>query len=143
MPVKRLEEEETLLKTEMKNFLRFYFDRNLPSLGEEKDKIKERIGYVNNVDEPDDKYSQEKTNLVEKNDNRYCIPHNTTQSLRGRLAIAKKGIAFAKSQIRNGCSLFVDLEQSLSNIEDSDDEFLSDSDNDDEEDLEYSFNDEN
>ena len=143
MPVKRLEEEETLLKTEMKNFLRFYLDRILPSLGEEKDKIKERIGYVNNVDEPDDKYSQEKTNLVDKNDNRYCIRHNTIQSLRGRLAIAKKGIAFAKSQIRNGCSLFVDLEQSLSNIEDSDDEFLSDSDNDDEEDLEYSFNDEN
>ena len=44
MLVKRLEEEETLLKMEMKNFLRFYLDRILPSLGEEKDKIKERIG---------------------------------------------------------------------------------------------------
>ena len=44
MLVKRLEEEEALLKTEMKISLRFYLDRILPSLGEEKDKIKERIG---------------------------------------------------------------------------------------------------
>ena len=44
MLVKRLEEEEALLKTEMKIFLKFYLDRILPSLGEEKDKIKERIG---------------------------------------------------------------------------------------------------
>ena len=44
MLVKRLEEEETLLKTEMKIFLRFYLHRILPSLAEEKNKIKERIG---------------------------------------------------------------------------------------------------
>ena len=44
MLVKRLEEEEMLLKTEIKNFLRFYLHRILPSLAEEKDKIKERIG---------------------------------------------------------------------------------------------------
>ena len=43
MLVKRLE-EETLLKTEMKNFLRFYLHRILPSLAEEKDKINEQIG---------------------------------------------------------------------------------------------------
>ena len=65
--------------------------------------------------------------------------------------MVNKGISFAKSQIRKGCSLFVDLEQSLSNIADSDDEFLSDGDddtndnNDDyaEEDLEYCSSDEN
>ncbi len=44
MLVKRLEEEGILLKMEMKNFLRFYLDKILPSLGEEKVKIKERIG---------------------------------------------------------------------------------------------------
>lgn len=65
--------------------------------------------------------------------------------MEGRLAIAKKGIAFAKNQIRKGCSLFMDLEQSISIIKDSDDEFLSDNDNDsdDEEDLEYYSSDEN
>ena len=84
--------------------------------------------------------------MVDENHNRYCIRHNTIQSLRGRLAVANKGIAFAKTQIRKGCSLFVDLEQSLSNIEDSEDEFLSDGDNNDayaEEDLEYYSCDEN
>jgi hypothetical protein len=46
MLVKRLEEEEILLKKEMKNFLRFYLDKILPSLGEEKTKFKERIGIL-------------------------------------------------------------------------------------------------
>ena len=83
--------------------------------------------------------------MVDKNNNRYCTHNNTITSLEGHLAIAKEGIAFAKSQIRKGCSLFLDLEQSLSIIEDSDDEFLSDNDNDsdDEEDLECYSSDEN
>ena len=85
--------------------------------------------------------------MDDKNRNRYCIGHNTIHSLRGRLAIAKKGIVFAKSQIRKGCSLFVDLEQSLRNIKDHDDEFLSDGDDSDdaydEEDFEHYFNDDN
>ena len=81
--------------------------------------------------------------MVDKNNNRYCTHNNTITSLEGRLAIAKKGIAFAKNQIRKGCSLFVDLEESLSIIKDSDDEFLSDNDSDDEEDLECYSSDEN
>ena len=50
----------------------------------------------------------------------------TLETLRGRLAITNRGIAFAKSQIRKGLQLFSDLDEPLVNFEDSDDEDESD-----------------
>ncbi len=42
--------------------------------------------------------------------------------LQGCLAITTMGIAFAKSQIRNVLKYFGDLDSSLANLEDSDDD---------------------
>ena len=69
--------------------------------------------------------------MVDENHHRYCIRNDDLLSLRGRLAITNKGIAFAKSQIRKGCDAFVDLDHSMINLEDSDNEFYSDDDDDD------------
>ena len=51
-------------------------------------------------------------------------------TLQGHLAIINMGIAFAKSQIRNGLKYFGDLDSSLANLEDSDDDISSDEDDD-------------
>jgi hypothetical protein len=51
-------------------------------------------------------------------------------TLQGHLAIITMGIAFAKSQIRNGLKYFGDLDSSLANLEDSDDDISSDEDDD-------------
>lgn len=61
---------------------------------------------------------------------RYCLRDDTLQSLKGRLAIINEGIVFAKSQIRKGCDLFVDLGRSMINLEDSDNDLDSDYDSD-------------
>jgi hypothetical protein len=52
-------------------------------------------------------------------------------TLQGHLAIINMGIAFAKSQIRNGLEYFRDLDNSLACLEDSDDDVSSDEDDDD------------
>ena len=51
--------------------------------------------------------------------------------LQGHLAIINMGIAFAKSQIRNGLKYFGDLDNSIANLEDSEDGISSDEDDDD------------
>ena len=65
-------------------------------------------------------------NLVDGSRQRYLLRSETLETLRGRLAITNRGIAFAKSQIRKGLQLFSDLDEPLVNFEDSDDEDESD-----------------
>ena len=85
MLVERLKEEQILLRTEMTNFLSFYLENILPKLRQKEMDINAQIGgqlllvqccikyavsvilfliffhveYINNVDEPDDKYSND------------------------------------------------------------------------------------
>ncbi|CAB4029371.1 Hypothetical predicted protein [Paramuricea clavata] len=130
MLVERLKEEKSQLRMEMKNFLMFYLETIVPNLREKKVGINARIDYINNVDEPDDKYSSKDESAVDKG-RRYLVRTERLDTLQGHLAIVNMGIAFAKSQIRNGLEYFRDLDNSLASLEDSDDDVSSDEDDDD------------
>ena len=120
------------------------------------------VEYINNVDEPDDKYSNDQVymslrflliriNIIEvlsksfvlfcsvffkttsKQRQRYFIPAKRLDTLQGYLAIANMGIAFAKNQIRSGLEYFADLDASFASLETSDHE-VSDGDDDDDDD---------
>ncbi|XP_028403981.1 uncharacterized protein LOC114526580 isoform X2 [Dendronephthya gigantea] len=127
MLVQRLKEEEDQIRKEMKNFLVFYLKNILDNLHQRKAVINERIAFIHDVNEPDDKYQNENENLL--GDRKcYSLRCERIETLQGQLAITNKGIAFAKSQIAVGLKYFRHLDTSLACLEEIDDKCDDDDD---------------
>lgn len=94
---KRLREEKVLLEKEMTGFLKFYKDTVILGLSTSIDRLTAVLNESSGEASLDEASTSCTFSLDDSSNGRYCCESNDPLVLLGKIALARKGLAFAKS----------------------------------------------